>query len=217
MERDGPATGELHKRQYDNTWPGGVVLNQRTPADPNDANKKDHPVWRVVVASPGDETAEQPDLDHYDAGKRPSKIFASIYFVDLALAKTGGFNDPDATKPYYQQFYPDSDYANKIAPIKPGRYMVVGPPSADEDYKTRAEQPTWVGELKTMTNWATDRDKIRQIILRPDANPDTGNQVEVRNNPTGSHQTPAPHGRDGAKRRGGGDQSVAAAKTGGWG
>ena len=177
-------TGEMHMKQ-DGTkaWPGGVVLNQRTP-------NENHPVWRVVVTSAGDETQEQPDLDNYDATKRPDKIYSSIYFVDITQAT--GFSDPNATQDYYQQFYPDSSYAGKIAPIKPGRYMVVGPDSADEDYKTRPEQPTWLGELKSMTNWTTDRDSIRQIILKPDANPDTTGQVQVRNNPLGGSNDQPP-------------------------
>ena len=157
-------------------WAAGVLLNQ--------VASNGDPVWRVVMASPRDESEEQPDPDHYDSNQRPEKIFASIYFVDLST--TAGFADPDAGSQGYLQFYPSASWSNRIAPLLPGRYAVVGPNSADSYYASRAEQPTWIGEKTTMTDWNTDRDQIRRIVLRPNADPISGNQVEVRDNRNGA-------------------------------
>mgnify|MGYP005838064671 CR=1 FL=1 len=158
-------------------WAAGVLLNQQVKSNGD-------PVWRVVVASPRDESEEQPDPDHYDANQRPEKIYASIYFVDLATAS--GFADPDAGSQGYLQFYPSANWSNKIAPLLPGRYAVVGPNSIDSAFASQPEQPTWIGEKTTMSDWPTDRQQIRRIVLRPDANPASGNQVEVRDNRNGA-------------------------------
>lgn len=171
---DAPA-GEFQKSRQNGQWAPGVLLNQTTPLG--------HPVWRVAVADPGDESEEQPDPDDYQQNKRP-RIRAAIYFTDIVAS---GFEalDPDKREGYLQ-FYPSATWANKIAAVLPGRYAVVGPNSADGFFASRPEQPTWIGEKTMMNDWNTDREQIRRIVLRPNADPNLGNQVEVRDNRNGA-------------------------------
>jgi hypothetical protein len=164
-----PPSAELHGTTSAG-WEGaqGVLLTKKAPSGA--------PIWRVVIASPGEVDEEQPDIDDKLADDRPT-VYASIYFTP----PPSGFA-PDGEE---MRFFPDDGWKNKTAALQPGRYMVVGPNSPDEKFADdwTVPHPTWIGELNTMSDWTTDRSSIRRIVLDPDPNPEAPkDQVKVVGN-----------------------------------
>ncbi|MBN2023001.1 MAG: hypothetical protein JW809_09415 [Pirellulales bacterium] len=133
-----PPPGEF----YDATY-GGVDLTKRTPGS--------SPVWRLAIVP-----AVDADKDPDDLGTGAASIVErSVYFVDAS-----GFADPDNAA----KFYPSAP--NRIAPVKPGRYAVVGPGSRSKHHPTT----TFMGKFPSPPQAApTDE---RRIVLDPDSDPD---------------------------------------------
>jgi len=105
-----PLPGEFCYDQR-NGWQQGVKLDQ--------VNPNGEPVWRLVIAD--DTIAGNPDdakdPDDPDSAKQPN-IVRSVYFV-----QPSGSLGSDGT-----QYYPNHGSGSvQIAPIKPGRYAVIGP------------------------------------------------------------------------------------------
>lgn len=165
-----PATlGQAGEFCYDRGgagWVGGILLNQRTP--------QGHPVWRLVVTPPVAKSgqAEDPiDPDEPNPADQPD-IERWVYFTD-----------PTGLPP---SEHPAGTYwtTGAIAPLLPNRYAVVGP--GDATGKTEISRPT----NPTDPNLGN---KIRQIVLAPNVDPNVADQVQVRYNsdPSGSNELPA--------------------------
>ncbi len=149
-------------------WLGGVLLNQRTP--------QGHPVWRLVVtpavAKSGDED-DPVDTDEPDPANQPD-IERWVYFADR-------WGLPPSE-------HPSGTYwsSGVVAPLLPNRYAVIGP--GDATGKTEISRPT----NPTDPNLGN---KIRQIVLAPNVNPNAADQVQVRYNSDGSGANELPAGR----------------------
>lgn len=146
--------GEFYGMAPSGEW--GVALNRR--------NRVGHPVWRLAIT----DRAEPDALDTTNPER-------AVYFADPAgLIATGGAKL--GTRMHYST-------VGGIAPLLPGRYAVVGsagpwsagaPPSSP--------YATTIGRRSDATEGGgLNSDKTRQIVLRPNVDPDV-NQVEVRNN-----------------------------------
>lgn len=158
-----PPHGEFSYNRGTNSWVGGVRLNQT-------ASNGD-PVWRVIIVEPEEDpnsAGEPADPDDPVAADRP-KILRSVYFIDLS---TSTFNDPQDG----QAFHPSK--ASTIAPVMPGRYVVVGP---GDPGAAGPEYTTYLGER----NDGEALNKTRRIVLTPAANADTM-QVAVLENKNGA-------------------------------
>ena len=146
--------GEFYAAAPSGLW--GVALNRRNTAG--------HPVWRLAITG----RAEPDALDTANPER-------AVYFADPGgLIATGGAKL--GTQMHYST-------VGGIAPLVPGRYAVVGsagpwsagaPPSSP--------YATTIGRRSDATEGGgLNSDKTRQIVLRPNVDPDV-NQVEVRNN-----------------------------------
>lgn len=153
-----PPSGEFQPGDPASGYQPGVVVNRK-------AGPGQDPVWRIVICKPGFSTGSTvtPD-DPDDPVNTPPTIERSIYFVP-------------PTKAYGAdglQFYPSLDMASVIAPVLPGRYMVVGPGNT-----TGAEKNTsYVGEI------GAGRPRIELV---PSADPATSKVVLAK---SGSDATP---------------------------
>jgi hypothetical protein len=164
-----PPSGEFYYDRTAGRWQSGVVLTQRTPGG-------GHPVWRLIVVKPenGPVPGEQKDPDDPLAGNRPT-IERSIYFVDMSKPPPGFTADNGKV-----MFYPGRNVSNKIAPVLPGRYAVIGPGGIDNatgQYPTNGRYDTYIGQRTNQVEW----NQTRRIILAPTFDPST-RQVDVRDN-----------------------------------
>jgi len=146
-----PRAGEL----YDTTH-GGVDL---TKADGGS------PVWRLIIADRHDDSKDPDDPDSMPTFER------SVYFVN-PMAVTLPADD------LCKQFHPEAAQVSRIAPILPGRYMVIGP-----------GEPGDTGTSTTYIGFETGGDpgtpgSSRRIELKPNNNPDTAGQVVVKSDGT---------------------------------
>ncbi len=126
------------------------------------SNAGNSPVWRLLIVRKDLEEVEQyleMDPDDPDMSKRPP-IERAVYFVDGTAVTL----PPDGDA----QYYPSSALVSRFAPIRPGRYAVIGPGDPGSTTST------------TEISKRTDGDsKCRRIELDPDSDPDSGNQVRV--------------------------------------
>ncbi|MBN2216265.1 MAG: hypothetical protein JW719_02700, partial [Pirellulales bacterium] len=116
------------------------------------------PVWRLVVINdPGD---FDKDPDDPVSTSKPT-IARAAYFVNgsASLPTDGGIQ-------YYR-----NGAINPIAPIKPGRYAVIGPNDESDD----GIATTYIGRCP-LTN---DTSSTRRIVLQPSSDPDQPGQVTV--------------------------------------
>ncbi|MBN1591201.1 MAG: hypothetical protein JW888_16935 [Pirellulales bacterium] len=149
-----PKPGELYS-SLDVT--GGVDLGKLEPVHGT-------PVWRLAIVSevvnPGD-VVKDPDAPV--ATDRPT-IERAAYFVTR-----DGSNVPTDTQggtikiKYYRR-----NTESPMAPIRPGRYVVIGPDDQINDGKS----VTCIGNCPQGAN-------TRRIELHPSANPNTADQVKV--------------------------------------
>jgi len=114
------------------------------------------PVWRMIIVD-GSELGEDPD--DADSTKLPT-IERAVYFVDSSATLP-----TDGTV----KFQPEDPL---IAPILPGRYMVVGPGEPTDTTST-----TYIGFANGANPGAPG--SSRRIRLTPDIDPTTTGQVEV--------------------------------------
>jgi hypothetical protein len=132
-----------------NSPAGGVDLTKASGGSP---------VWRLIIVD-REQAAKNPD-DPTD----PPTIERAVYFVPSTVALPAGGN---------VKFRPDdTTYAAKIAPVMPGRYVVIGP-----------GQPSDTGTSTTYMGFQTGSDpsnpgNSRRIELTPNTDPQT-NQVAV--------------------------------------
>ncbi len=149
-----PRAGELYETTY-----GGVDL---TKADGSS------PCWRLIVVDGGDcgKDPDDPDPTQWPTFER------SVYFVDSTV--TLPTDDSSNVK-----FQPEDAQVSKIAPILPGRYMVIGPGKpGDTDTST-----TYIG-FETPDKNPGAPGSSRRIELKPDNNPATTGQVAVKSDGT---------------------------------
>jgi len=160
-----PTPGEF---QYDRDNGG---LGNGSPDDLNADGKPDagidlakmagtSPMWRMVIVEPTSNNAVDMDQPN------PPAIERSIYFTD----PTGNTNITNDGRRYY----PDPNNAPLLAPIKPGRYAVIGPGDGP------GTSTTYFG-VKDGTASPDDSysdGTTRRIELTPSLDPDTS-QVEV--------------------------------------
>lgn len=171
-----PATlGQAGEFCYDRGgagWVGGILLNQRTP--------QGHPVWRLVVTPPVAKKAPKPGENPADIPVDPDEPNAAD---QPDIERWVYFTDPTGLPP---SEHPAGTYwtTGAIAPLLPNRYAVVGP--GDATGKTEISRPT----NPTDPNLGN---KIRQIVLAPNVDPNVADQVQVRYNsdPSGTNELPA--------------------------
>ncbi len=152
---DRPSTVEVTGEYYDSTenvnQATGVWLNRTSPGGA--------PVWRIIVVKG---VSKPKDPDHPVAGDRvaAADIERKIYFTQ----------PPGAANP--ADYYPSA----APAPLKPGRYAVLGGSGL------RGDGVTPIGRLSTLVGTdPADYTTTRRIVLAPDSDPDV-NQVSVANN-----------------------------------
>ncbi len=143
-----PQSGELYETTH-----GGVDLTR------HDGNS---PTWRLLIVDGKD--LRDPD-DPAGTTKWPT-FERSVYFVDSTV--TLPTDDNSKVK-----FRPEDAQVLKIAPILPGRYMVIGPGEPGDTVTST----TYIG-------FADGKDpgtpgSSRRIELKPDNDPDTTGQVAV--------------------------------------
>lgn len=150
----------------------------RRGVDLRKVNAFNAPVWRMIIVKSPSGKLKDPDVfDPHDRkyGSRllPAEIDRSIYFADPAPAGITGHGMP---------FYPDKRIRARIAPLRPGRYAVVGS-SGVEDPSGSFNFVNTIGRRTDADEAGGDlrRGQTRQIRLHPDANPNT-DQVVVLNN-----------------------------------
>jgi hypothetical protein len=145
----------------------GVKLNAVSPAG-------NSPVWRLIIdRRAAADRAKNPDEPRPEtltgAAAGTGDIERSVYFTN-----------PGATPaPGGETYY--SDVGN-LAPLKPGRYALIG----SSGIANAGKYTTYVGRVKGESDLASamaplDMDKARQIVLQPNVNPDL-HQVQVLNN-----------------------------------
>jgi len=120
------------------------------------------PVWRMIIVQPD---PAKPDPDDPDPTNRPT-IERSVYFANpTGNAQITGDG---------RQYYPDPTAPPPLAPIKPGRYAVVGPGEGP------GPNTTYLGFKDTIANPddTYSDSTTRRIVLTPTADPDTP-QVEI--------------------------------------
>ncbi len=128
------------------------------------------PTWRIIIVDPMSANGSN-DPDDPTAANRPT-IQRSIYFTDISALNMANIVDDT------ERFYPNATSSSSIAPILPGRYMVVGP----GDAPVSGEYITKIGTSST-----TD---FRSITLKPNANPETQNQFNISHNRNASNDLP---------------------------
>jgi len=150
---------------------GGVMLNRVTP--------QGDPVWRLVIALPETKDSEGGSLDTPDdpafVPRDPDcpRLQPKLDNVE----RTAYFVRPSGTYGYdgVLQYYPSN--SDNIAPIKPGRYGVVGPG------RPSGTSVTYIGFQRAdpaPIDPLNPTQLPRRIELVPNANPDTPNtQVRV--------------------------------------
>lgn len=135
----------------------------------NQRTPQGHPVWRLVV-TPADDDPVDPDAP--DPANQPD-IERWVYFTDPIEL-------PSSEHPPGRTYWA----SGAMAPLLPNRYAVVGP--GDATGKTEISRPT----NPTDPNLGN---KIRQIVLAPNVDPNWPDQVQVRynNDPSGNNELPA--------------------------
>jgi hypothetical protein len=142
---------------------GGVDLTK--------INSNGSPVWRLaIVTEPSLIDLNPDDLNNSITYAR------TVYFANPS---SGAVFPNDATNGYSTskavvQFFPNSAFAAKIAPIMPGRYAVIGP--GDSGNTTGGKATTYISYLASMFQGDSS---TRRIELTPNGNPDAPGQVAV--------------------------------------
>lgn len=150
-------------------WPGEFYGKAKAPSgvwgvELNRRNTADHPIWRLAIT----DRAEPDALDMANPER-------AVYFADPGdLIATGGAKL--GTQMHYST-------VGGIAPLPPGRYAVVGSAGSwSAGAPPSSPYATTIGRRSDATEGGgLNSDKTRQIVLRPNVDPDV-NQVEVRNN-----------------------------------
>lgn len=153
---------EFYWNTATNTMSSGLLLNKQTPSG--------HPVWRLVVIPSTD--GDKDPLDPV-AANRPT-IKRSVYFTDHSTLPTTR-DDAAAVKFWRTEDATDDGYG-PIAPLKPGRYAVVGrgdPPRNQGKYKNGGET-----RLDRADN-GMDQNAM-QIVLQPNSDPDYSDETQVQ-------------------------------------
>ncbi|MGD0654825.1 MAG: hypothetical protein ABSA16_10810 [Thermoguttaceae bacterium] len=164
--------------ELSNAINGGVDLTK--------INSSGSPVWRLAIVTDSATMDNDPD----DPSSATVTYARTIYFANPSSGAVLP-NDKTNTNPTTKadvQFYPNSAYAAKIAPIKPGRYAVIGPGNSSNT--TGGKATTYIGYL---TGLYQGDASTRRIELTPNLDPDAAGQVAVY--PDGaSNATPADSG-----------------------
>ncbi|MEN6451889.1 MAG: hypothetical protein ABFC96_15470, partial [Thermoguttaceae bacterium] len=140
----------------------GIDLTKVTPTGSS-------PVWRLAIVDAAD-AAKDPDYyDPTDSTNVP-KIERTVYFVGPGVTLPS-----DGAKVQFRQ-----DANNAIAPILPGRYVVVGPGDAG-----LTTSKTYLG-FRTGENpgSVTSANPQRRIELHPSSDPAVQQQVRIYNDGT---------------------------------
>ncbi|MBN2476936.1 MAG: hypothetical protein JXB62_20175 [Pirellulales bacterium] len=140
-----PKSGDLYDRL---DQPGGVDLT---------ASPAGSPVWRLIVVP-----KNQYNVDPDDPAALLT-IERAVYFVDSTVTLPGQGT---------VEFRPDDAFAAEIAPIKPGRYMVIGPGQP-------SDANTAVTPMGLRADNRADLNTTRRIVLTPDHDPETPQQVQI--------------------------------------
>ena len=172
------ASGEFYTLNTGTNTATGVNLNQATPGG--------SPVWRLLIVDGNalqnlknfPRSLEPKDPDDPDVTQQPTavQIERSIYFVSPGAAITDNHG---------QSYFASAALSSTIAPLLPGRYAVVGS-AGQPGLNTATQYINTIGRLQSTSAGAANQDgvstNVRQIVLAPNANPNTPGQVQVLNN-----------------------------------
>ncbi len=196
-EFDGPS--DFYWNRDANRFEQGVRLQQR--ADNGD------PVWRLAVFDTRRQDMiekPRPNMSVYrdPDGPNPPTPERTIYFVGSAANRLGNLDEAKV------RYLPQDGGAavNRIAPILPGRYALIGP-GYDPNDQNVSKQPnrdtvseTYLGYPENFgPDSAPPPDQRRRIRLEPSEDPDVSPQVIVKNSPgvdPGVNDVPDPNDRN---------------------
>jgi hypothetical protein len=159
-----PAPGEFYAN-------GGIDLKKKA----SDGS----PIWRLAIPKCTERNLDPDDPKLWSGGGVPTYERA-VYFIKP-------FKDPKDAEVAYS---PTQTLSNTVAPLKPGRYAVVGP-GPDDMGNSNYESVTYIGADTSGNRSAT----TRRITLKPGAAPDTGVTVDsngtIGGMPTAGIEPPA--------------------------
>jgi len=144
-----PRTGDLYTGPND-----GVDLTRLSAAG-------NSPVWRLIIVD-ASEAAKDPDAPN--PSNRPN-IERAVYFCGQQ-----GVNLPNDSTHNYR---PTESYAGKVAPVLPGRYVVIGPGEPEDG----GPAATYIGYKLNATQ---GDNQTRRIVLNPNSDPSL-NQIQIFN------------------------------------
>ncbi len=150
---------------------GGVDLTKKTPVPVGGGTT--YPVWRLAIVKQADSVTD-PDAPTGAPVPAPVPV-RTVYFTSNTDATVTLPSDGAVV-----QFRPNSNFNGQIAPIMPGRYVVIGPGESTDTTFSR----TYLGFNTTSKNpgGVTDPTAERRIELTPSNNTVTVGQVAVYNN-----------------------------------